>query len=295
MSGGGCRMKLAPGAALVMMGWSLSVAGAEVARELPGIVYATVNGRALALDLHLPARVTHPPLVVYAHGGAWRTGSKSEYPRFLVERGYAVASVEFRASTDARFPANVHDIKAAIRFLRAHEMDYGYAAQRIAMAGASSGGHLAALVGTTSGVAELEGNVGDYPGESSAVQAIVSWYGASNLMTILGQSTAYGLSVREPALKLLLGDLPQNVPALARLASPVTHLDARDPPAILLHGDEDPQMPFAQMRELEVAYRKAGLAVEAIPVVGARHGGDAFYTGEPAERVIAFLRRTIGP
>ena len=213
-------MKLASGSALLMLAWSLSAAGGEVARDLPGIVYATVNGRALALDLHLPSGIAHPPLVVYAHGGAWRAGSKSEFPEFLVKHGYAVASVEFRASTDARFPANVQDIKAAIRFLRAHAGDYGYTSDRIAMAGASSGGHLAALVGTTNGLAELEGNVGDFPRESSAVQAIVSWYGASNLMTILSQSTDYGLSVREPALKLLLGDLPDKVPALARLASP---------------------------------------------------------------------------
>jgi acetyl esterase/lipase len=287
-------MKLRPGC-LLMLAWPWVAASAEVPRELPDIVYATVNGRALALDLHLPAGVAHPPLVVYAHGGAWRAGSKSEYPGFLVEHGYAVASVEFRASTDARFPADVQDIKAAIRFLRAHAQDYGYEAGQIAVAGASSGGHLAALVGTTNGLAELEGNVGDFPRESSAVQAIVSWYGASNLMTILSQSTAYGLSVREPALKLLLGDLPDQVPALARLASPVTHLDAKDPPAILLHGEEDPQMPIQQMRELEAAYRKAGLAVEAIPVAGARHGGAVFYAGEPAERVLAFLRRTIGP
>jgi len=280
---------------LTLILWLHPAWSVEPMQDRLNIVYATVNGRALALDLHLPSGVAHPQLVVYAHGGAWRAGSKSEYPEFLVERGYAVASVEFRASTDARFPANVHDIKAAIRFLRAHAQDYGYEAGRIAMAGASSGGHLAALVGTTNGLAELEGSVGDFPRESSAVQAIVSWYGASNLMTILSQSTAYGLSVREPALKLLLGDLPDRVPALARLASPVTHLDATDPPAILLHGEEDPQMPIQQMRELEAAYRKAGLAVEAIPVAGARHGGEVFYAGEPAERVIAFLRRTIGP
>jgi dipeptidyl aminopeptidase/acylaminoacyl peptidase len=101
--------------------------------------------------------------------------------------------------------------------------------------------------------------------------------------------------VREPALKLLLGDLPDKVPQLAQLASPVEHVDAGDPPAILLHGDEDPQMPIEQMRELEAAYRSAGLDVEAVVIEGARHGGDVFHTGEPAERVIAFLRRTIGP
>ncbi len=156
------------------------------------------------------------------------------------------------------------------------------------------GAHLAALVGTTNGLAELEGSEGDYPQESSAVQAIVSWYGASNLTTILAQSTPFGVSVREPALRLLLGGLPDEVPELAKLASPVTHIDAHDPPALLLHGDQDRQMPINQTLELEAAYRRAGLQVETMVLDGAGHADPAFNTGEPAARVIAFLRRTIG-
>ncbi len=100
--------------------------------------------------------------------------------------------------------------------------------------------------------------------------------------------------MREPALRQLLGGLPDEMPAAAKLASPVAHIDAGDPPAILLHGDQDPQMPVNQMLELEAAYRRAGLSIETVVVDGAKHGGDAFYTGDPAERVVAFLRRTIG-
>jgi len=281
-------------AILPVLAWQPAAIAAEAAPQLTDIVYAQVDGHALALDLHLPAGVAHPLLVVYLHGGAWRAGSKSEYPQFLVERGYAVASVEFRSSNDARFPADVQDIKAAIRFLRAKAGEYGYRADRIAISGASSGGHLAALVGTTNGLAQLEGNEGEYTQESSAVQALVSWYGASDLTTILAQSTQFGVSVREPALRLLLGGLPDEVPELAKLASPVMQVDAHDPPAILLHGDQDPQMPVNQMLELEAAYHRAGVSVETVVVDGARHGGEAFYTGEPAERVIAFLRRSIG-
>ena len=267
---------------------------AEPARHLLDIPYATVDGQSLALDLHLPAGVTNPPLVVHVHGGAWRAGNKSEYPDFLVASGFAVASVEFRQSTVARFPANTHDIKAAIRFLRAKQKDYGYRTDRIAITGTSSGGHLAALVGTTNGVKELEGTAGEHLGESSAVQAIVSWYGASNFTTILAQSTPFGLNVREPALKLLLGDLPDKVPELARLASPVAHAGAGDPPALLLHGNQDRQMPVNQLLELEAAYRRAGLSIETMIVDGAGHGDKVFQSGEPAERVVTFLRRTIG-
>jgi acetyl esterase/lipase len=267
---------------------------AEAARDVPNIPYAQVAGRTLALDLHLPANARQAPLVVFLHGGAWRAGDKSEYPKFLVQRGYAVASVDFRSSSDARFPAQVHDIKAAIRFLRAQAKQYGYRADRIAVAGSSSGAHLAALVATTNGIAELEGNEGEHAKESSAVQAVVSWFGASNLSTILAQSTPFGLNVREPALKLLLGGTPEEVPSLARLASPITHVDAKDPPALLLHGDQDRQMPVNQTLELEAGYRRAGVPVELVIVDGAGHGGDVFYTGDPGERVIAFLGRTIG-
>jgi acetyl esterase/lipase len=267
---------------------------AEAPRDVTNIAYAQVQGKTLALDLHLPANVKQPPLVVYLHGGAWRAGDKTEYPKFLVQRGYAVASVDFRSSNDARFPAQLHDIKAAIRFLRAQAKQYGYGADRIAIAGASSGAHLAALVATTNGVAELEGNEGDHAKESSAVQALVSWFGASNLTTILAQSTPYGLNVREPALKLLLGGTPDEQPALAKLASPITHVDAKDPPALLLHGDQDRQMPVNQTLELEAGLRRAGVPVELVIVDGAGHGGDAFYNGDPGERAITFLAKTIG-
>jgi len=272
---------------------AIQATAADAMRHLVDVTYAQVGAQPMRLDLHLPADRA-APLVVYLHGGAWRDGNKTQYPEFLVAHGFAVASVEFRSSNVARFPANVHDIKAAIRFLRAKAGEYGYNAERIAISGASSGGHLAALVGTTNGMAQLEGDEGAFAKESSAVQAIVSWYGASNLHTILAQSTPFGLSVREPALRLLLGGLPEEAPSLARLASPVEHLDARDPPLLLMHGDQDRQMPVNQSLELEGAYRRAGLSVETFIVHGAGHGGDAFLSGEAAERAVVFLQRTIG-
>jgi acetyl esterase/lipase len=258
------------------------------------VVYATVDGRDLALDLHWPAGATEPPLLVWVHGGRWSSGTKAQVPPVFVEHGFAVASVDFRQSTDARFPAQVHDIKAAIRFLRANAARFGYRADRIVIGGYSSGGHLAALVGTTNGHPELEGSVGAHPRESSAVQAILSVAGASNLTTILSQSTPYGLGVREPALVQLLGALPDAVPELARLASPVLHVDADDPPLVLVHGDQDLQMPINQAHELVGAYEKHGLDVHFEVVHGGEHLGDAFYAPEHLEPTIAFLRSAIG-
>lgn len=263
-------------------------------RAIKDIAYATVDGKALGLDLYLPAGVSNPALLVWVHGGAWRSGSKASVPAGLTQGEFAVASVDFRMSTEARFPAMVHDIKGAIRFLRANAARYGYRTDRIAIGGDSSGGHLAVLVGVTAGNAELEGTVGGNAGQSSAVQAILDYYGATDVTTILAQSTPFGLGVRKPALELLLGAQPEDVRAIAQLASPVLHVDARDPPLLIFHGDQDPQMPINQSIELQGAYEKEKVEVTFVAVHGAAHGGQVFYTGENLQRALAFLQRTIG-
>lgn len=252
------------------------------------IEYARVGDTTLLLDLHTPSSVKQPPLIVYVHGGAWRAGSKSDVPiAGLLDQGFAIASVDYRLSTQARFPAQIHDIKAAIRFLRAKASSFGITAEKIAIIGSSAGGHLAALTGVTNGHRDLEGRVGDHLDQSSDVSAIVSFYGASNLESILGQSTEFGLTVRIPALKLLLGGLPEKVPALAKLASPVAHLDKLDPPLLLLHGDADPQMPPAQSIEFQKAYQSK---VRLITLPGSKHGGAEFYDAEHLRIVADFLR-----
>ncbi len=270
---------------------SLSLAATTYADPVVrGITFARVDDTELKLDLYRP---DGPPvgLIVWVHGGAWRGGSREGVDlKGLVALGWAVASVDYRLSTTARFPAQIHDIKAAIRHLRAHAGDYGYPANRFVIAGSSAGGHLAALVGVTNGHAGLEGTVGENAGVSSDVQAIVDLYGASDLTTILAQSTSHGLSVRVPALDLLLGGQPDAVPEVAKLASPVFHLDAHDPPLFLMHGDQDNQMPIEQSRELVAAYRKLGLPVQFEVQPGSGHGGPAFTSGASLRLIDAFLR-----
>ena len=256
------------------------------------IEFARVGGWPLKLDLHLPARTPRVPLIVWVHGGAWRSGSKKDLPLGkLVEDGYAVASVDYRLSTQAKFPAQIHDLKAAVRFLRGHGGEWKLPVKKILIAGDSAGGHLAALVGVSNGHAELEGEVGADRAQNSDVQGIISFYGGANLTTILQQSTPHGLSVRVPALDLLLGTQPDAVPALARLASPVFHVDKNDPPLLLLHGDQDPQMPVSQALELLGAYQKAQAPAQLEIVHGAAHGGAVFYDDERLAVVRKFLRR----
>jgi dipeptidyl aminopeptidase/acylaminoacyl peptidase len=159
----------------------------------------------------------------------------------------------------------------------------------VAVAGSSAGAHLAALAGVTNGHAALEGSIGEHRGVSSEFQAIVSYFGASNFTTILKQSTPHGLNVRVPALELLLGGSLEAVSEIARLASPVSHVDRNDPPLLLLHGDQDPQMPINQSHELQGKYEELGLPVHLEVVHGAAHGGVAFYDAKRTALVKTFL------
>ena len=280
-------------AAIVVTVMPLAGRAEESSRKVVrDIEYARVGGHVLKLDLHLPPGKSKSPMIVWVHGGAWRSGSKSGMPLGkLVEQGYPIASVDYRLSTEAKFPAQSHDIKAALRFLRAHNSEWNLSAQKIVIAGDSAGAHLAALVGVSNGNTELEGAIGNDLKQSSNVQGIISFYGAANLTTILSQSTPHGLSVRVPALELLIGDVPTNAPTLARLASPVFQVDRNDPPLLLLHGDQDPQMPINQSLELLGAYRKVKAPVQFEVVHGAAHGGAAFYDPQRLEVVRQFLRR----
>ena len=285
---------LAAAAVLLLGGIHVSPCQGET-RISRDIEFARVGERRLQLDLYLPEGSPKSPLIVYVHGGGWQGGSKDDMPLGrLVGLGYAVASVDYRLSTEAKFPAQVHDLKAAVRYLRSHRADLGLPGiTEIAIVGSSAGGHLAALVGVSNGVKELEGSVGADLKSSSEVQATISLFGASNLQSILGQSTPQGLKMRLPALQLLLGGSPEEKPALAQLASPVNHLDASDPPLLLIHGDADPQMPFAQSKELEASAQKVKAPVQLVTVAGGKHGGREFYDESHTALMANFLSRTV--
>lgn len=247
-------------------------------RVLRDVEYARVGNRSLKLDLYLPAaNDVPPPLIVWFHGGAWKAGSKSKCGiAWMTGHGFAVASVDYRLSGEAVFPALVHDCKAAVRWLRAHAVDYGFSGDRIGVAGSSAGGHLAALVGLSADVVELEGDVGEDAGVSSRVQAVMDLYGMTDLYY---NATVESARCDQPDCPLfqLLGGRPSQHLDLARQASPVRHVTADDPPVLVLHGTADPSLvrPF-QGRFLVDACRRAGVTAAIHLIDGAGHGGPQF-------------------
>lgn len=255
------------------------------------LVFATVEGKDLKLNLFLPENVEAPPLVIYIHGGGWRSGSYEKCPvTWLRDHGFAVASVGYRLVDVATFPAQIHDVKAAVRWLRAHAEDYGYDGNRIGVSGSSAGGHLSMLLGVSSGVEALEGTVGDHLDQDSHVDAIVDYYGASDFVL---RSRTQPSKTEEPggsAYGLLAGSTKKQ-PEKATLASPAFHVTEDDPPMLVIHGKKDPTVLFDQAERIRDAYNTQGLELEFCPIEEGRHGGNEFYQGEYRDRVIAFLTK----
>jgi acetyl esterase/lipase len=292
-------LSLPPLVALALLAGALGVSG--VAKEAESsdpasvqhldVCFAKTPQRDLLLDLFLPPNPKNPPLVIYIHGGGWRAGTrKSGYPPSLASEGFAVASIEYRYSTEAIFPAQIHDCKAAIRWLRANAVKYGYNADRIGVIGISAGGHLAALLGTSAGVAELEGDLGDYRDQSSRVDAVVDLFGATDFALRVATQP----DKTEPPdsiVHLLFGGPASKKPELVRLASSVSFISPDDPPMLVFHGDSDSQVLINQSERIVSAYKDAGLSIEFHTKPGVGHTAEAFMVGESRQRIVEFLKK----
>jgi acetyl esterase/lipase len=248
-----------------------------------GITYAVAFGfRPLQLDLWVPAGDAPAPLVVWVHGGGFMFGDRRHLPETLrpnqvfdalLAAGLAVATIDYRHALEAPFPAQLHDAKAAVRYLRAHADDLGISTARIGVMGESAGGHIAALVGLTAHRADLEGTHG-VVGPSSAVDVVVDWYGPADLATMPRKTLPPDIAAKLPP-ELLVAPEDQLTrglegPALAD-ASPVTHVTPDAPPFLLVHGTTDWLVPYAQSEQLAAALVAAGVPVRLVPVDGAEH------------------------
>lgn len=263
----------------------------------PGGVYAIPFGfRALELDLWVPLAAAPPPVVVWLHGGSWMGGDRRLLPtRFrsgqifdaLIDAGLAVATLDYRLAREAPFPAQLHDAKSAVRFLRARADRLGIDTRRIGIWGESAGAHLAALVGLTARRPDLEGTIG-LAGPSSAVDAVVSWYGPSDLDVLAETPWPPDLAAVESpeALEDPLEALLRGAGAATRAdASPITHVAPGAPPFLLLHGMEDRLVPHAQSQALAAALSAVGAPARLLSVPGAGHVFDGY---EDVEALIRF-------
>jgi acetyl esterase/lipase len=271
------------------------------------VAYAT-DSPFQALDLYLPDSpppVGGYPLVVFVHGGAWKMCDKRDVqmngPLQILPHGYALASINYRLSGEARFPAQIHDVKAALRWLRANSKAYGLNAERVAIWGDSAGAHLASLAGTSHDIAELEDLSQGCPEQSSAVRAVVSWFGPTQFawMDVYFGQTGAGVADHSDAdspESQLLGAGVRDVPDAVRRANPETWLRPQCPPFLLQHGLQDAIVPF--QHSVVFAHRIDEVAgpgrarLDILPTAG--HGGPEFETAENLQRVMAFLAQHLG-
>ena len=251
------------------------------------------DARTLHLDLYLPAHRRPAPLLIWIHGGAWTHGDKDNPPVLsYLHETYALASIEYHFSHEALFPRQVHTCKAAVRWLRAHALEMGYIADRIGVLGASAGGHLASCLGTSNGRPNLEGCIGPHLEESSSVQAVVDLFGPTDFLHMLDYESSMDHAAPDSPESLLLGDAVRNVPDKVAAANPITYISAQTCPFFIVHGNQDPLIPWQQSALLRDALVAKGVPVEFQLVAGAGHGGPAI-NAACAGPMREFLQRTI--
>jgi acetyl esterase/lipase len=263
--------------------------GVKVLRDLE---YVKDGHERQKLDLYLPKKADKPlPVVVWIHGGAWRGGNKNYCPGlFLTAKGFAVASINYRLSQHAVFPAQIHDCKAAIRWLRGNAKKYHLDADHIGVWGASAGGHLVALLGTTGNVKDLEGKDGNLE-QSSKVQCVVDWFGPTDFRALPEKVSNDPKSV----VAALLGGPPAKEKKKAALASPVTHVHKGCPPFLIMHGDKDRTVSVSQSKALAEALKKVGVKVSLVVLEDSGHGGPAFVNEESRKRIEEFFNAHLKP
>ncbi len=253
----------------------------EDVRVLRDVVFGTGGGRELTMHIVLPKAKSDAPMPAYVwvHGGGWQGGTKDGGVRQvlpLVREGFVGATIEYRLTGEAPFPAQIEDCKCAIRYLRAHAEKYNIDPKRIAVGGSSAGGHLVALLGTSGGVMELEGT-GGWADHSSAVQAVVDLYGPTDFKAFVTTVGYEGHNRNgSPESKLLGGgEVLSNEGGIKRV-NPITYVDKADPPFLIIHGTDDRTVPLNQSEAMHEALKSVDVESTLHVIEGAGHGGPAF-------------------
>ena len=282
------------GALLIVVASSLALqtTGDPKVNAVNDLVYSTVEGSELRLDLAAPVAGAGPfPAVVVFYGGAWRSGNKWGNRPVLAEfarRGFVAIAPQYRHCPENRFPAQVHDAKAAVRWLRSHAKEYRVDVDHVGAMGYSAGAHLALMLGTTAPGDGLEGNApGDSP--STRVQAVVNYFGPTELAATDISSFSKGL-VRD-----FLGVNASDDPKLAASASPLTYVDRTDPPILTFHGTADTVVPVSQAVRLSEAMTKVGLQGRTELLTGLGHGWSGASMARSMDATYAFFEAQLRP
>jgi acetyl esterase/lipase len=289
-----------------------SAAQAQICQTLSGLPYGSYadrNGQpqVLLLDLLLPEGAAGPtPLVLWIHGGGWSTGSRLPVPSYvarLCTLGYAVASVDYRLMGVAPWPAQIEDVKGAVRYLRAQATAYNLDPDRFAAWGESAGGQLAAMLGTSGGIGtynlgavsvDLEGSTGGNRGVSSRVQAVVDWYGATDFLQMRFYPSSRNHDDPRSDESVFVGGPIEANPERTETANPGTYASPDDPPFLLMHGTADPLIPFNQSELLRDALLAQGVRTRFVPVANAGHGNSPWTSSAAIwQEVYDFLAGTL--
>jgi len=275
----------------------------HIQRKYLDIPYASLSP-AQKLDIYLPDEGKGPlPVILSLHGGAFMGCDKSDAQVLpMLEglpRGYAVVAINYRLSWEALFPALVHDVKAAVRWVRANARKYSFDPERIASWGGSAGGYLSSMLGSSAEIPKLEDLSLGNPDQASSIQAVVDWFGPTNFLKMDEQLAASGLlpppgfrhSEANSPESLLLGQMITQIPEKVAAANPETYIRPGAPPFLLQHGTKDPVVPVQQSIEFAAKLRSVlgddRVILELLE--GAEHGDEMFETPENVSRVLDFI------
>lgn len=260
-------------ATLVLLSFVLKLPAQETkqakVRIEKDIVFGKGGDQDMMLDLALPDANEARPCVVCVHGGGWRTGKRQDMApvaKLLAEKGFVAATVSYRLTDKAPFPAQINDCKAAVRFLRAHADKFQINKDRVGAIGASAGGHLVCLMGTADGDAKLEGN-GGHPDQSSQVQAVVSYFGPTDFTV-----KTWTKEVEDFFLVPFLGGSFEDKKDLYCKCSPLEYVNKTNPPFLFFHGDKDTLVGIENSHKLAKKLKEAGVYAEVVTMPGEGHG-----------------------
>ena len=248
-------------------------------KVMQDISYAGTDNARQTLDLALPIKRTSDkplPVIAFIHGGGWRGGNKdgglNRIGGFLKSGNYAGVSIGYRLSNEAKWPAQIHDCKAAIRWVKANAVKHGLDGSKIAVHGTSAGGHLVAMLGTSAGVKAMDGSIGAYTSQSTKVACVVDYFGPTNFLRMNDFESRIDHDAKDSPEGLLIGGPVQDNKKKTLTADPISYVSKEDSPFLIMHGTKDMAVPYNQSVILHSALKKIGVPSALLTVTGGGHG-----------------------